>query len=611
LRQKALRADAVLDAGGFAGDRMRRSISARLLVFDINPYVKLVEQHQYTEWNWLGEQPGKWLEAAILASETFRNSQLHESAAIVLRRLIAAQQPDGYLGITDTALRTPDHPLRGMDAYELYFTFHALLTAYEQWGSREALDAAQRLAGYILKYVGPGKAEFWAKPKTTTISGHAIHHGFEGTLLIDPIMRLHLVTAEPRYRAWCEWVVGNMDKWSTTNFYTNLDKVARGEMGMNQLLPKTHTHTFQMNAQGLLRLYQATGDRSYLDKVSGAWRDIASKRMYITGGAGNKEYYEADYELSNGDEGVETCSVLSWLQLSQALLEITGEPVYADVMERALWNHVFASQTWDADGYRYGVPLTGWKPALYFTGPNCCSSNGPRMFAMLPSWIYGQGAGGIYINQFIESKARIDLAGGSIDVAQRTAYPNSERIALDIAPSSPRQFAVNVRIPAWCKSPSLSVNGRPVGGLRPGAYAKLERTWQKGDGVELVLPMEARWAKGEHGNAGFWALVRGPVVYALDGVWQAPEIKVQLAAGPGVPVLKLRPDGVPVLPIPAVPPDRSIAPFFRVPAKLYDGTEAMVTMAPFGNLGRWYADPAAKPAITERLYPYAVWIPAY
>ena len=57
--------------------------------------------------------------------------------------------------------------------------------------------------------------------------------------------------------------------------------------------------------------------------------------------------------------------------------------------------------------------------------------------------------------------------------------------------------------------------------------------------------------------------------------------------------------------------DRPVAPFHRVPAKLYDGTEAKIRMAPFGNLGRWYADAAAKPAITEKLYPYAVWIPAY
>ena len=81
--------------------------------------MKLVEQHNYTDWNWLGEQPGKWVEAAILASDTFRNAQLHDAAVKVIDRLLAAQQPDGYLGITDTALRTAEHPLRGMDAYEL------------------------------------------------------------------------------------------------------------------------------------------------------------------------------------------------------------------------------------------------------------------------------------------------------------------------------------------------------------------------------------------------------------------------------------------------------------------------------------------------------------
>ena len=610
--QEPLRADAILAVGGFAGDRMQRNISARLLVFDVNPYLKMAEEHQYRDWNWLGEQPGKWLESAILASDTFRNGALRSAGQTVLRRLLAAQQSDGYLGVTDTALRTPEHPLRGMDAYELYFTLHALLTAHEEWRNNESLDAAKRLADYLLRFIGPGKAEFWAKPKETTISGHAIHHGFEGTLLIDPVMRLYLVSGDARYKTWCEWVVSNMDKWSTTNFYSNLDKVARGELGMNALLPKTHTHTFQMNAQGLLRLYRATGDASYLNKVKGAWRDIATRRMYVTGGAGNKEYYEADYELSNGDEGVETCSVLSWMQLSQALLEITADPVYADVMEKALWNHVFASQTWDADGYRYGVPLTGWKPTMYFTGPNCCSSNGPRMFAILPTWIYGTGAAGIYVNQFVDSQARVDRgAGESVEVTQRTDYPSGEKVEIEVAPATPAQFAVHVRIPGWCRGARLNVNDRETGAVRPGVYAKLDRTWKRGDRIELSLPMEAKWVKGEHGNRGFWALERGPVVYALDGVWQAPAVRQKLAAGPGVPVLKLQADGAPGKPVPVDLPHRTIAPFYQAPGVLYDGSEALITMAPFGNLGRWYADETAKPKITERLYPYAVWVPAY
>ena len=50
------------------------------------------------------------------------------------------------------------------------------------------------------------------------------------------------------------WVVANIDKWSGTNYYSKLDSVARGEMGMDQLLPKVHANTFQMNALGLLRI---------------------------------------------------------------------------------------------------------------------------------------------------------------------------------------------------------------------------------------------------------------------------------------------------------------------------------------------------------------------
>ncbi len=48
-----------------------------------------------------------------------------------------------------------------MDAYELYFLQHALLTAYEQWHDERGLNAAKKLGDYFIKYIGPGKAEFW------------------------------------------------------------------------------------------------------------------------------------------------------------------------------------------------------------------------------------------------------------------------------------------------------------------------------------------------------------------------------------------------------------------------------------------------------------------
>ncbi|MFL6450699.1 MAG: glycoside hydrolase family 127 protein [Bryobacteraceae bacterium] len=606
--QMALPRGAVTKLGGFPGHRMDLNISARLLQFDIDYYVGLVENHRWRDWNWVGEQPGKWLEAAILCSETSRNEELHDRADAILKRMLAAQQADGYLGVTETALRRPEHPLRGMDAYELYFTLHALLAAHEQWGSDPGLASAGRLGDYFIRYIGPGKCKFWPKPKDVTIAGHEVHHGLEGTLLIDPMMRLYQNTGEKRYLDWCEWVVANIDKWSGTDYYSKLDNVARGELGMNQLLPKVHAHTFQMNALGLMRIYSATGDSTYLNKVRGAWNDISTKRTYITGAPSHREYYWADYELPNEGEGVETCSVMSWIQLNQALLQATGDPAHADMIERAMWNHTYASQTWDGDGFRYGVPLAGWKPSMYFTGPNCCSGSGPRMLGLLARMIYSHSSNAVYVNQFVDSTAQLQLgSSGTIEMVQRTEYPNSDEVALEIRPAKKTQFELKVRMPSWCGQPSVAVNGTAVPDVRCGSYATIHRTWNRGDTVELRLPMETKWVKGEHGNAGLWALTRGPVVYVADGAWQNNHAD---SYAPDIGCLPSTADGHPADVTEVNTPPDALGPFYNARTKLKDGTTGELALTPFGNLGRWYTDPGTKPDIRQKLYRYSVWLRA-
>ncbi|WP_431210802.1 hypothetical protein ACQ86N_33310 [Puia sp. P3] len=88
---------------------------------------------------------------------------------------------------------------------------HALLTAYEVWKDRRGLVAARRLGDYFLNHIGPGKEEFWPSPvhapdnKGTVlkgtmhseIAGHSIHYSWEGSLLIDPMMRLYQLERGP------------------------------------------------------------------------------------------------------------------------------------------------------------------------------------------------------------------------------------------------------------------------------------------------------------------------------------------------------------------------------------------------------------------------------
>jgi DUF1680 family protein len=631
-KQTSLPASSIGD--GFVGRRLDANRNGSLKAFDIDRYVKMVEEKQQRDWWWIGEQPGKWLESAALTWEYSADVDLQDRAKQILARLEAAQEPEGYLGITDPSVRTAEQPLRGMDAYELYFMLHGLITASEVLHDTKALETASRLGDYFVDHIGPGKAEFWPSPYRppenvntivcpqftwvpegtpkapalhvqSEIAGHTAHYGWEGTLLIDPILRLHQATGKKEYLDWSRWVVDNIDRWSGWNSFSKLDQVADGTLGVHQLQPYVHSHTFQMNFLGFLRLYQITGDASLLRKVRGAWDDIARRQMYVTGGVSVGEHFEPGYIRPLTGEVVETCANMSWMQLTQYLLELTNEPRYADAVERLLFNHVFASQTVDGDCYRYHTPPNGFKPGDYFHGPDCCTASGHRIVSMLPRFIYGCGNNELYVNQFIPSTTDCTLSDGTvISLNQQTRFPEAPTVELRIDLKGQARFALNVRIPAWCEQPSLTINGESVP-VRPGTYAKLDRTWKLGDTVKLDLPMTPKWTEHDHfeGGPAPWALMRGPVVYALDTVWwNSKDVPAPQDVANEASVIR---SGSP-RELPAA--SKALGPFYEVDVRLADNRTTKAILAPFANIGRWYREGEAKPEHGSKAFSYAVWL---
>ena len=634
--QQTLTVNEVPELRGYLGQRWEANRSGSLHRFDIDHYVGLVEQRTHRDWWWAGEQDGKWLESAVLSSAN-SDRALRARAKAVLDRLIDSQEPSGYLGVTPSDVRTAEKPLRGMDPYEDYFRLHALITAYEQWGDEQALTAARRFGDYLVEHIGPGKAEFWPsdlrppenRGKTlqggSDIAGHAVHYGWEGTLLIDPMLRLALATGDRRYADWSKWVVDNIDKWSGWDSYSKLDQVADGELGVDALQPYVHSHTFHMNFLGFLRLYEITGDKSYLHKVAGAWDDIAERQMYITGGVSVGEHYEAGRLRPLTGHVVETCATMSWLQVTQYLLELTGNVKYADAMEKLLWNHVFASQAVDGDCYRYHTPPNGVKPQGYFHGPDCCTSSGHRLVSLLPTFLYGKDERGLFVNQYGASTVEAALGEGrTIRLRQDTDYPESTDVSLAIESAPDTPVAIRLRMPLWCASPRVELNGQPVQDIMPGTYLTIERVWQSGDQVHVTFPMEPHWVQSDatwkteirrlpggeimHESATEavqpWALVRGPVVYAVDTLWwDSPEVPAPARAGED---LGVTPDDGKLVEVPT--PDGLIGPAFRAPFVTSSGEPVETILVPFTNIGHWYRTGQPKPDRHAAASSYAVWL---
>lgn len=640
--EQAIPVKDVSDLGGFFGDRVRKNKDVYLKQFPIQGYIDFIKRQDHKDWDWTqSEQHGKWIESSVYASAQSGDSALKNELEDIVAQFVALQEPEGYLGPTAKSVRTPDKPLRGMDPYELYFVMHALITVTEQLNDPKGLEAAKRLGDYFVKYIGPGKAEFWASPKYhypenvgreltghSDVAGHSAHYSWEGALLVDPMSRLYMQTGDKKYLDWCIWVVNSIDKWSGFSSFSKLDAVAEGKIGVDELQPYVHSHTFQMNFLGFLNLYRITGDTSYLRKVKAAWDDIAQRQMYITGGVSVAEHYEKSYIKPLSGNIVETCATMSWMQLTQYLLELTGDPKYADAMEKLTWNHVFAAQTQEGSICKYHTAPNGVKPAGFFRRADCCTASGGRIISMMPSFIYAAKDNHVFINQFVPSTANLaNTLKNNVGISQKTNYPETDNIELTVKASKKTTFILHLRIPAWCKSPVVKLNGKTLENITPGNYAIIEREWKNGDKVELKLPMELHWVEHENymdvvanklpdgeivyegkpdqANAPY-ALMRGPVVYMVDNIWlnqNMPDypqkvdddVRVIVSDKPEYKTVLLSDSNV------------VLGPAYIVPA-VVKGTRKDVVMLPFANAGKWYKDSTDKVDNKAAKYSYAIWL---
>ena len=631
LKEKPVPVESVQNITGFFGSRMELNRDKYLKNFPINKYVYFVVKREHTGWDWTqAEQHGKWIESAYLSAIQSGDEELLKKAQGVLERIINSQEESGYLGATAKSFRSAERPIRGMDPYELYFVFHAFMTVYEETGDEKALTAVKGLAGYFLDNFGPGKNEFWPsdlRPPgnkhaelagVSKFAGHSVHYSWEGTLLADPIARLYEITHDQQYLDWSKWVISNIDKWSGWDSFSRLDSVADGTLGVDDLQPYVHSHTFHMNFMGFLRMYQITGDESYLRKVKGAWEDICKRQMYITGGVSVAEHYEHDYVKPLSGNIVETCATMSWMQLTQMLLEITGEVKYADAIEQLMINHVFAAQESESGVCRYHTAPNGAKPEGCFHGPDCCTASGHRIISLIPTFLYAENNDNFYINQYLGSQYNGDDFAFEID----GNYPESEHFEIKVTSEKTVHKVLNLRMPAWCLNPVVKVNGKTVGKTKSGSYLTLDENWKKGDVISMYFPMQEQWLKrknhseysiyylpgGEHMYKETptdhvpYAFMRGPIVYALDMVWNEnlQNDKADLSTDIHINT-ELIPEEV------EKPNTSLLGPIYQTNAT-FNGKNVEVKLVPFANIGQWYREGEPKPDKYSKAFTYGIWL---
>jgi len=442
----------------------------------------------------------------------------------------AARDPNGYLN-TYTQLEEPDHRwgLNGgnvrwqHDLYNAGAMVEAAVHYYRATGKTQLLDAATKLANHMADRMGPS-------PRQNIIPGHAL--GEESLVSLHQLFKeqpqlksqLSVPVEEQRYLDLAEfWVDARGHHEGRTNQGAyNQDHVPV----VQQETIEGHAVRAVLLCSGLVAVGEAAERPEYLAAARRLWENMVSRRMYVTGGVGAEhqdEKFGPDYHLPNTGYA-ETCASVAAAFFHHDMSLAFADARYADELERVLYNGLLCGVSLTGDAWFYENPLEAGTERTRWTWHPCpcCPPMFLKIMGALPGCIYAQSPEALFVNLFIGSRAAFTVSGAKVAIRQSTQYPWDGTVKLTIEPEQPATFAVNLRLPGWCESPQVRLNGRLLTRVETvKGYASLQREWSRGDVVELSLPMPVRRLEA-HPNVeaarGRVALQRGPLVYCLEAV---------------------------------------------------------------------------------------------
>lgn len=319
--------------------------------------------------------------------------------------------------------------------------------------------------------------------------------------------------------------------------------------------------------------YLATGDKKYLDAAENGYALVTEKHTYATGGYGPAECLFAEEKgflgemlkdswdpTKNGavyrnfgggmvprNDNWGSCEVscCAWavFKICNYLLRFTGKAKYGDWAEQMLINGVAGQPPIDSKGhvmYYAGYFVDGAIKSLEDrrlqpNGANfewqCCTGTFPQDVAEYANMIYYMDEEGIYVSQYLPSRASFSIHGSRFVLENCSDGDISPLRKFRVQTEGQTSCRISFRIPGWAKGANrIFVNGEDMGlSAQPDTWAVLEREWQADEVIELILPFSLEFKSVDDENPDIAALCFGPVVLAadkmslLDGDMEHPE----------------------------------------------------------------------------------------
>jgi DUF1680 family protein len=448
-------------------------------------------------------------------------------------KLIQDAQGDGYLGalmdrdrtdgktlfqqLSQGIIRSGGFDLNGMWSpwYVQHKIFAGLRDAYRYTGSRTALDVEIKFASWAESILAPLSDEQIQRMLATEFGG-----------MNEVLADLYADTADPR---WLK-LAGKFHHVAVVDRLAEKKDILIGIHGNTQV-PKLY---------GALKVYLYTGNETEGTAAKYFFDEVTQHHTFATGGNTRNEYFGQPDVMETMIDGrtAETCNVYNMIKMARTLFSLQTDTRYPDYHERALFNHILASQDPDDGRVCYMVPVGRGVQHEYqrkFESFTCCVGSAMESHALHADGIYYESGDKLWVNLYAPSTA--DWKSGDVKLEVATDLPIGQTATVKVTPQASKRFTLALRRPFWAgEGFSVKVNGSAIKPLAPAdSYVEIARIWKAGDTVELVMPKTLR-KEALPDDRNRFAVMWGPLVLAGD---LGPALTFEQARGPKpeVPVL--------------------------------------------------------------------------
>lgn len=505
---------------------------------------------------------GKMIEGAAYALMVKPDRELEEKIHQVVDRLEKLQLPDGYVNSYFQAAEPESARFQNLYyMHELYCAGHLIEGAVawnEATGNRKFLDIMIRYADLLVETfsdTGPMRTGYCGHPEIELA-----------------LVRLYRATGERKY---LDLARSFIERRGTKPYFFEQESLARGVDTEKTANQKRHLKYF-LESRGPYAEYQAhkplreqtepvghavramylysgmtdvanhCEDVSLLEAARILWKRTVETQYAITGGIGSAsdgERFTFAYDIPNENTYNESCASVGLIQWADRMLQIEADAYYADVLEQTLYNLILGSVSDDGERFFYANYLSVY-PRRYehaskaqsdkmhavrqkWFQVSCCPPNICRLIGSMGGRIASTSDKAVWIHQYTAGNIRTCLGEQPVCLDVETEYPWDGRVRITFSMERETAGALRLRIPGWCRDYTVSVNGKsPVDRVEKG-YAFMDRLWKNGDTVELWMDMPVTLMQADPGvreNCGKAAVMRGPVVYCLEGVDNGEEL---------------------------------------------------------------------------------------